>query len=150
LILAIEWAEAQVTLLDSHRRACTYLEDAVARLELGARTRVVCERAEKLAREPALRGAFELVVARSFGPPAVTGECAVGFLEPGGRLVVSEPPESEGERWDADGLARLGLSGPTIRRAEDVTVAILELSRPAADRWPRRPGIPAKRPLWRR
>jgi hypothetical protein len=33
----------------------------------------------------------ELVVARSFGPPAATAECAVRFLQVGGYLVVSEP-----------------------------------------------------------
>jgi 16S rRNA (guanine527-N7)-methyltransferase len=148
LVLALDWPASPVVLLDSHRRACTYLDEAVERLELGRRVRVACGRAEELARKPDLRAAFDLVVARSFGPPAVTAECAVGFLRPGGRLAVSDPPREEPGRWSAVGLEQLGLSGPTIRKAEGATVAVMEATEPAADRWPRRPGIPAKRPLW--
>ena len=58
------------------------------------RVEVVVGRAEVLARSAALRATFDLVVARSFGAPAVTAECAVGFLRPGGSLVVTEPPDS--------------------------------------------------------
>ncbi|HUF35919.1 MAG TPA: RsmG family class I SAM-dependent methyltransferase [Gemmatimonadales bacterium] len=148
LVLALGWRDIRSTLLDSHRRACTFLEEAVDRLGLQDRVTVACGRAEELAREPALRGAFELVVARSFGLPAVTAECAVGFLRPGGRLVVSEPPEPQEGRWDATGLSRLGLSVPAVRQAEGVTVAVLELLDTVSERWPRRPGIPTKRPLW--
>ena len=54
---------------------------------------------------PSLRAAFDLVVARSFGAPAVTAECAVGFLATGGHLAVSEPPEPEADRWPPEGLA---------------------------------------------
>ena len=49
---------------------------------------MVHERAEVAARQQNLRGGFDVVVARGFGSPAVTAECAVGFLMPGGRLVV--------------------------------------------------------------
>ena len=52
-------------------------------------------------------------MARSFGPPAATAECAAPLLRPGGALVVSEPPGGAGDRWDADGLAALGLARET-------------------------------------
>jgi 16S rRNA (guanine527-N7)-methyltransferase len=148
LVLAVDWTDDRATLLDSHWRACTFLEEAVDRLGLQDRVTVACGRAEALARQPDLRGAFELVVARSFGLPAVTAECAVGFLRPAGRLIVSEPPEPQEGRWDAMGLRRLGLSEPAVRRGGGVTVAVLELVDTVSERWPRRPGIPTKRPLW--
>jgi 16S rRNA (guanine527-N7)-methyltransferase len=148
LVLALDWRDARGTFLDAHLRACTFLEQAVSRLGVGDRITVACGRAEELAREPDFRGRFELVVARLFGPPAVTAECAVGFLRPGGRLAVSEPPGSRGGRWEASGIAKLGLSGPMTREADGVTAAMLKLNGPLADRWPRPTGIPAKRPLW--
>jgi len=148
LVLAVDWSDARAVLLDAHRRACTFLQRAVPRLGLEERVAVACGRAEELARAPDLRGRFELVVARAFGRPAVTAECAVGFLEPGGRLVVSEPPGSPAGRWDPAALGTLGLSAPIIRRAAGATAAILELEGPAPERWPRRNGVPAKRPLW--
>jgi len=72
---------------------------------LGERVRVIRSRAEVAGHDPALRFQFDLVTARGFGPPAVTAECAAGFLRVDGRLVVSEPPEDRVSRWPSDGLA---------------------------------------------
>jgi 16S rRNA (guanine527-N7)-methyltransferase len=144
-------------LLDAGARRCAFLVDALGRLQLTDRARVVCGRAETLARDAALRDAFDLVVARSFGPPATTAECAVGFLRPGGRLVVSEPPPAEGDegaatgsaRWPREGLGRLGLGPALVMSGAGATVAISERRGSLLDdTWPRRDGIPAKRPLW--
>jgi len=113
---------------------------------------VVEARAEEAARRPELREAFAGVVARSFGPPAVTAECAVGFLRLGARLVVSEPPDtgaspSSSSRWPPDGLAVLGL-GPAVRGGEpEASFVTVEKIR-SDDRWPRRVGLSAKRPQW--
>ncbi len=148
LVLALEWPDAQGVLLDSRQRSCLFLADAIEQLALGERVTVACGRAEDLARQKTLREAFELVVARSFGPPAVTAECAVGFLTRSGGLIVSEPPASTEERWPAAGLRTLGLTGAQIRHVGGTTVAVLKRTGALGDRWPRRPGIPAKRPLW--
>jgi 16S rRNA (guanine527-N7)-methyltransferase len=150
LVLAFEFPEASGCLLDAQRRRCAFLEQAIIRLGLGPRLTVACGRAETLARDPALRYRFDLVVARSFAPPPVTAECAAGFLRPGGRLVVTEPPEAESSvrRWPAEGLAVLGF-GPARRvyRGETAVVEMRSGER-ADDRYPRREGVPAKRPLW--
>jgi 16S rRNA (guanine527-N7)-methyltransferase len=106
-----------------------------------------------------LRGEFDAVVARSFGPPAVTAECAAPFLVVGGRLVVSEPPgddrDDEGigasaptpPRWPAKGLARVGLVGEAAW-TEPFHYRSFVLERPCPDEFPRRDGVPAKRPLF--
>jgi 16S rRNA (guanine527-N7)-methyltransferase len=151
LVLAIVWEHAEAVLVDANHRRCAALEEALVQLELSSRVSVRCDRAERLAREPDLRGRFGLVVARAFGRPAVTAECAVGFLEPGGRLVVTEPEEAPvgaSLRWPAEGLAELGLGPAAAMRTGDVgAVAIPALGAPA-DRWPRAVGRPAKAPLW--
>jgi 16S rRNA (guanine527-N7)-methyltransferase len=149
LLLAVEWPTATGTLLDSNQRRTHFLTEAVAALGLDERLHVVTARAEEAARDPELRNAFDLVAARSFAAPAVTAECAVGFLQAGGRLAVSEPPDGgSSERWPAAGLDRLGLEEPEIRHGDGVSVALLTLLEVAGERWPRRTGIPAKRPLW--
>ena len=81
---------------------------AVAHLDLTSRVTVRVGRAEDLAHEADLRGGFDVVVSRSFGPPAATVECGVGFLRPGGRLLISEPPANRS--WPAGPLAEIGLS----------------------------------------
>ena len=102
LILLERWPAASGVLLDSRPRRCSYLEETVRDLGLLDRASVACGRAEELARDTRFRGAFELVVARGFGRPATTAECAVGFLAPDGRLAVSEPPGAPdpGRCWD--------------------------------------------------
>lgn len=152
LVLFERWPTASGVLLDARRRRCEFLSRAVAALGLSARVDVRCGRAEVLARDLGLRGAFDLVVARSFGPPPVTAECAVAFLREGGDLVVTEPPSPDAttmsERWPAESLARLGF-GPVDELRSGATGAVrLRLRQPVDERWPRRDGVPAKRPLW--
>ena len=146
-MVATHRPELELTLLEARQRACRFLREAVARLGRDDVT-VIEARAEEAARHPDHRETYDAVVARSFGPPPVTAECGVGFLRVGGHLVVSEPPEdSDADRWPSDRLEALGVA-PPLRRAEaDATFVSLEKLR-ADDRWPRRVGIPAKRPLW--
>lgn len=151
LVLALAWPQTALTLVDATAKRARWLEAASIELGLADRCTVVCERAEAVGRDPAYREHFEVVTARAFGAPAVTAECAVALLETGGRLIVSEPPEPDRERWPEQGLRDLGL-GPA-RRVEDeaapATMVVVEKLRPTRDEFPRRVGIPAKRPLWR-
>lgn len=138
-----------MVLLEAGGRRCRFLRQAVEGLGLRDRVEVVERRAEAAARQPGLREAIDVVVARSFGPPAVTAECAVGFLRLGGRLVVSEPPEEPGgpPRWPPDGLDAFGLGPAVLCRGPDGSFVWSEKHR-VDDRWPRRVGVPAKRPRW--
>lgn len=146
LVLAVGDPELELVLLDAGRRPADFLRGAVTRLGLADRTVVVEERAETAARRPELREALDFVVARSFGPPALTAECAVGFLRLGGALVVSEPPDAP-DRWPAEGLDALGLGAAD--RCGEAGAGFVRLVRERIDdRWPRRVGIPAKRPAW--
>lgn len=135
-------------LLDAQQRRAAFLEEAVERLGCAERMEAVSARAEDAARDVAHRERYDLVVARGFGSPAVTAECAVGFLRPGGRLVVSEPPEADQARWDTEQLAALGLSPPELRASAHAHAAVLHRQGDLDLRWPRRSGIPTKRPLW--
>ncbi len=146
LVLAELWPASRGVLLDAAARRCRFLTTATAALHLDDRVRVVHARAEDAARDPALREMFPAVVARSFGPPAVTAECATGFLAVGGRLVVSTPPGAPG-LWPAEALAELGLERegppPTTR-----SVVVFRKAASLTERYPRRAGVPSRRPLW--
>lgn len=146
LVLAERWREASFCLVDGNERRTAFLVDAVARLNLAGRVEVVRARAEVVGRER--RAWADLVVARGFGPPAVTAECAAPLLAIRGRILVSEPPTSDGSRWPDTGLAQLGLAPAVIERAGGASYAVLMASGPAPERFPRRVGLPGKRPLW--
>ena len=144
LVLAAERPDLIWTFLDAMARRTAFLERAVA--SLGLAVTVLTGRAEEAGRRSELRGRHAAVVARSFGAPAVTAECAAPFLAVGGRLVVSEPPEGS-DRWPAGALAELGL-GPMTTVAGPPSLAVSILARPCPELYPRRTGVPAKRPLW--
>lgn len=149
LVLGVAWPAAQGTLVDAQQKRCVILQDAVERLGLTDRVTVRRGRAEELGRDPHLRGQFDVVTARSFGPPAVVAECAAPFLELGGCLVVSEPPD-DGDRWPVAPLAQLGLAPePAASDSTDQPrMKVLRQVEPLNDRYPRRVGIPSKRPLF--
>jgi 16S rRNA (guanine527-N7)-methyltransferase len=144
LVVAVARPDLEVVLVDATAKRCRFLESAAAALGL-AGTRVVEGRAEVVGRGP-LRGSAAAVLARSFGAPPVTAECAAPLLHVGGLLVVSEPPEDTG-RWPAEAVRQLGL---TVRRRTDTTpvMQVLEQTEPCPERFPRRDGMPAKRPLF--
>lgn len=148
LPLAVAWPSTRWLLVERGQRRAAFLEEAVRSLGLGERMAVHAGPAEAVGREPSDRAGFDLVVARSFGPPAVVAECAAPLLRVGGRLAVSEPPEADPARWPATGLAELGLGrAERIEQAEGAIVVVRQ-DAPAPAGVPRPPGQPAKRPRW--
>jgi 16S rRNA (guanine527-N7)-methyltransferase len=149
LVLAELLPNATIVLVESRLHRSQRLAEVVDRLHLAPRVRVVGRRAELAARDADLRGQFDIATARGFGRPAVTAECAAPFLRVGGALVVSEPPSADEStrRWPTDGITRLGLS--VLRRLEHPrSFVVLRLDVRCGESYPRRPGIPAKRPLF--
>jgi 16S rRNA (guanine527-N7)-methyltransferase len=105
-------------------------------------------------RQAGFRGGYDGVLARSFGRPAVVAECAAPLLKVGGWLVVSEPPRggepaqaAEGPRWPPEHLGQFGLE-PSEAVHEEFDYRILRQTAPCPDRFPRRNGVPAKKPLF--
>jgi 16S rRNA (guanine527-N7)-methyltransferase len=154
LVLALLWPGTRWTLLDGSLSRGRWLTAAVAHyLPDASNVEVVTARAEDAGRSP-LRGKMSLVVARGFGRPAVTAECGAPFLRLGGRLVVTEPPAHQGgegteggRRWESGGLELLGLTvGP--RTPGPPAMQTLVQARLCPERYPRRTGVPAKRPLF--
>ena len=146
LPLMLLWPGSRWVLLDASSKRAAFLKEAVAALDLAEHAEVVPRRAETAARSD-LRGRFDLVVARGFAGPAVTAECGSGFLRSGGRMIVAEPPGGAPSRWDPAGLRHLGMVvGPALDSPTACQVLLQE--HPCPDRYPRRVGVPAKRPLW--
>jgi 16S rRNA (guanine527-N7)-methyltransferase len=146
LVLAVLLERSTVVLLDASNRRCRFLEWAVAELGMAERVSVVHGRAEDVARGE-LRQGFDAVTSRSFGPPAVTAECARGFLVGGGLLVVSDPP-APGSRWPRGPLGDMGYGPPHSVVVESQRFTLLEAVGTCPDELPRRNGVPGRRPLF--
>ncbi|MGH9222220.1 MAG: RsmG family class I SAM-dependent methyltransferase [Acidimicrobiales bacterium] len=148
LVLAGVFPQARWVLLDSRRRSVSFVGEAIAGLGLADRVEALLGRAEDVGRDPVHRARYDLVVARGFGPPAVTAECAAPMLQVGGRLIVTEPPGGQPDRWPAEPLARLGLRLQARDLHQQIALAVLEQVEPAPATYPRRSGVPGKRPLF--
>jgi 16S rRNA (guanine527-N7)-methyltransferase len=146
LVLAERWG-CQAVLVDSMVKRMSFLREVLTWSGAPRDVEVVTGRAEAVARESDYESSFDLVAARSFGPPAVTAECGARFLSMGGALVVSEPPQDDQGRWNAEILRTMGLEdkgrvrhGAAFRVLIKVSLTPREL--------PRDVGMPAKRPLF--
>jgi 16S rRNA (guanine527-N7)-methyltransferase len=156
LVVAEAWPEATLVLLEANGRRAGFLRRAVLRLELDDRVSVLQERAEAAGRDSRHRAAYDEVLARSFGRPATVAECGAPMLRVGGWLLVSEPPSSpDGSptvgtgdlRWPAEALGQFGLE-PTELVRDGATYQVLRQVEICPERFPRRDGVPAKKPLF--
>jgi 16S rRNA (guanine527-N7)-methyltransferase len=146
LVAALALPRSTWLYLDVNVRRTGFLASCVAELGLGDRVEIRCERAELTGQNPNYRERFDAVVARGFAGPPVTAECGAPLLVMGGIFVISEPPEGI-DRWPEAGIAQVGLvSTSTIDQTHRFFVA--EKTSPTPSKFPRRIGLPEKRPLF--
>lgn len=149
LVLALAWPSTSWALLDAGERRVAFLEAALVDLGLAGRARAVRARAEEAVGVELARESVELVVARAFGAPAVTAECAAPFVSVGGRVVVSEPPATvTSARWPSAVLReRFGLE-PELVTVRGLSFAVLQKVAPCPPNLPRRAGMAVRRPAY--
>lgn len=143
----------RLTLVESHGKRAAFLEDVARRLGLEGVT-VVNARAEDAARRPEHREAYDLALARAVAPLPVLVELALPFLRTDGLLATPKGSGARREVREAEAaLAALGGSVESIRPLEapgaptPPTLILVRKVSATPDRFPRRAGIPAKRPL---
>lgn len=142
LVIAVARPDVRVTLLDSDSHKTGFLTHVAGVLGLAALV-VVNQRAEVAAHDPGLREQFDVATARALAPPAVLCELTLPFVRVGGTaaaLVIDAP----GLARDAAAAAvQLGGGDPEVISG----VLLVPKAAPTPARYPRRPGVPARRPL---
>ncbi len=150
--IALKLARPQlaVTLVEADRAKAAFLVQACARLGLPD-VDVIARRAEDAGRDGALREKFDVATARALAAMPVLAELCLPFVRVGGRLLAQKTA-----REDVDAAARaielLGgaptriVQAPSRARIEG-TVVIVEKVRPTPSAYPRRPGLPNRKPL---
>jgi 16S rRNA (guanine527-N7)-methyltransferase len=145
LPLAIARPELRVTLLEADRRRAAFLVHAAARLDLDVR--VVAERAETAGRGP-LREAFDVAVCRALAPMPVLAELCLPLVRVGGRLLAmkAQPEDAAGAIAELGGGPASVLPAPSAARQRGVVLEVPKVA-PTPAAYPRRPGVPSRRPL---
>lgn len=156
LVLQIACPELEVTLLEATRKKAAFLRYISERLGL-AKVRIVNARAEDAGRDPEHREAYDWVVARAVADLAELVEYMLPFCRPGGACLALKGGEISGE---IEAAARaIEVLGGRLARAIPVQhsalkdlrrqVLVIEKVGPTPAVYPRRPGIPHKRPIRR-
>jgi len=150
LVLAVALPEARVSLVESNRRKCEFLERAIRQMGLD-NARAIPERAE--AWQGGLRRC-DLVTARALAPLNVLVEYAAPLLRPRGALVAWKGRHDEAE--EADGAAAAAATGlepiavypvrPWPGAQHRHLYLYLKVGS-TPNEYPRRPGMASKRPL---
>jgi 16S rRNA (guanine527-N7)-methyltransferase len=150
LALAVALPAALVSLVESQRRRCEFLERLRAAAEI-ENAQVVCSRVEEW-RDGAL--CCDVVVARALAPQPVVLEYAAPLLRMRGTLVDWRGRRDQASELAADrAAALLGLGRVEIRRvvpfegATDRHLHVFAKTGETPPRFPRRAGIARKRPL---
>ena len=153
LALKLTFPGIELSLVESVAKKTAFLEHLSARLGLEG-VSVHTGRAEVLARKEGLRDAFDLAVVRGVAKLPLLLEYCLPFCKTGGRLVALKHG-GDGLELDAAANALSELSGRIEKVAtvlvdgltDDRVVIAVEKTGPTHERYPRRTGIPAKRPL---
>ena len=142
-----------LTLLDATAKKTSFLRELLTELALPD-VRVLTGRAEELARDPQHRQAYDVVVARAVAPLATLLELALPFLKVGGALAA--PKGSGAQREVSEAQRALGLLGGVLVSAARLdipasrqrqTLILVGKTAPTPEKYPRRAGLPHKRPL---
>jgi len=122
--------------------------------ELGlANVAVVEGRAEEVARDPAHREVYDLAVARAVAPLPVLLEYSLPFLKVGGHLAANKGTSAPREVEESEAALREigGVIEETLPfyppEVTGQTIILVRKIVETPERYPRRTGIPSKRPL---
>lgn len=154
LVYAIFWPKTKVVLLESQKKRIDFLNEAAETLGLN-NVQVLEGRAESHAHELEWRERFDLVTSRALAPLPIALELCLPFLALHGYFLTFKGSGASNDVKDADfALNKLG-GGPIDVRAYTPSpggtakyqALWSQKTGLTPDKYPRKEGIPAKRPL---
>ncbi|HOT92001.1 MAG TPA: 16S rRNA (guanine(527)-N(7))-methyltransferase RsmG [Anaerolineae bacterium] len=143
----------KLTLLEATAKKVSFLEQVTARLGL-TDVVIVHGRAEELGQQPAHRERYDWAIARAVADMPILAEYLLPLVKVGGRVLAQKgegaPAEVQRSEWAIQQLGgRVRRLVPVELRglAETRYLVILDKVAATPPPYPRRPGIPNKRPL---
>jgi 16S rRNA (guanine527-N7)-methyltransferase len=151
--LKLAFPGIHLSLMDSVGKKTSFLNHLVAALELED-VDVYTGRAEDLALRPELRESYDVVVSRGVASMRVLMELTLPYCRVGGQVVTLKKGDITSEV--ADSIHAMEVLAGRIREMRGVSVeglddgrvlVVVDKVKPTPAKYPRRPGLPAKRPL---
>jgi 16S rRNA (guanine527-N7)-methyltransferase len=153
LPLKIAFPGIKLTLLEATAKKTKFLEYIAG--EMGLKdVEIVTGRAEEIGRRPQYREKYDVVVSRAVAPLPALAELTVPFARNGGIIVAQKKGDITEEIKSAEkAIEVLGGRVTEIKRVmpdgpdDDRCLVIIEKIEETPEKYPRRNGMPAKRPI---
>ncbi len=153
LPLRIVCPAIQLSLLEATGKKVVFLEHVANVLNLG-NVKIINARAEEAGQNPAYREQFDLVLARAVAHMPILVEYLLPLCRVGGRCVAMKGESAAAEIGVAENALRL-LGGRLVQLApielphvaETHYLVVIEKVAATPHHYPRRPGVPTKKPL---
>jgi 16S rRNA (guanine527-N7)-methyltransferase len=138
---------ARVLLVEPTAKKAAFLSRALT--ACGVAGEAIAERAEVAGRDPRYREQFAFATARAVSSAPTVAELTLPFIRVGGRALLQRATMEPRERQALEDAAPMLGSELVEERAleGERRILILEKRRPTEHRFPRRNGVPEKRPL---
>ena len=154
IALKILYPDMELTLIDSVQKKMIFLNYLVDALGL-QKVDVVTGRAEELAHDSCYREHFDAVLSRGVARLAALAELTLPFCTVGGVFIAMKKRGDRGEVDEAE--SALDILGGRLRQVihielpelSDRALVVIDKVKPTPEKYPRRSGIPQKRPLLR-
>ena len=149
IVMAIFCEKAKVSLLDSNAKKVAFLEKVRDKLSL-SNISILIGRAEDYGRKESFRESFDYGVIRALGSLSLGCELGLPFIKVGGEPILMKGKEIEK-------VEALSFLGGEIAEIKEISLPFMEGDKrhlvvvkkiaPTPQKYPRRVGIPKKRPL---
>jgi 16S rRNA (guanine527-N7)-methyltransferase len=151
--LKIAFPDISLVLLEATRKKADFLRYIIQRLELED-VEVVVGRAEDIAHRPEYRQKFELALSRAVANLTTLVELTLPFCATGGRFIAQKKGYIEAEVQEAHRATSLmGGKIADVKKielpefADERWLVVIDKVEETPPQYPRRAGVPAKRPL---
>jgi 16S rRNA (guanine527-N7)-methyltransferase len=151
--LKIILPDSEIVLVDSVGKKTEFCQHIIDKLDLSG-IKVVHDRVERLARENRYRECFDWAVARAVARLDTLSEYMLPFVKVGGKMLAMKGVQGPSETQDAQ--QALHLLGGELSQVQKLTLPgvtedryLITITKKAStpDKFPRRVGVPTKRPL---
>ena len=143
--LKIEFPDIELTLVDSVAKKIDFVRHVINILDLKS-TEAICGRAEDIASDH--KEMFDLAVSRAVAKLNTLCEYCLPFVKIGGTFIAQKGPDIEEEVTSAmSAIDALGGRLMDKIKVPSGFLVVIEKIKPTPKEFPRRAGIPAKRPL---
>lgn len=144
--------ELEITIIDSLNKRIQFLELLADKLQLD-KVHFIHGRAEDLGQDKTYRAHFDIVTARAVARLPILAELTIPFLKIGGRLQALKASDAQEEIQEAQNaltslFTKLVQSqNYQLPNGDPRTLTTLEKRKETPNKYPRKAGIPNKRPL---